>query len=268
MNKFEKTYKRTEEVMLSRNSMLLSFVLLKLKDAKIEPDINSIIINYIKLSPADKSAVNRELLSKVDKGFLYKRLLFLSSNALYNNDFESLKNIFLSYKDLGLIADASVLLQDKENSIELTMPNGGIVKYSPLGYLSSTDLDTFRGSCHEVVSYLMKRDENKDNELAVVLEPYLFGGPIYHSFMISDEIIIDFAHNIAIRYDDYIALVKPDVLVREKCQTAVNEIVDLRITDSEFYTCNFIDVLKYGIEKQLERKAGYMKKYHVRKCDF
>ena len=267
MNRFEKTYKRTEKVMLSRNTMLFSFLLLKLRYLNIDPDIDSIIVNYSTYSESDKSILRRELFSKINIGFLYRELLFLSSNMLYNKDYYTLETTFESYKELGLIT-SSKITKDKDEFIEITIPDGDVISYSPMGFLASSEIDILRGNCHEISSCLIRRKENKNCDLAVVLEPNLFGGQSYHSFIVSDGIIVDFAHNLAIKYEDYIKLVNPDVLVRENCQNVVNEIVDLNIMDSTFYSCDFVDVLKYGIEKQLRRGKAPVKKYPPRKCNY
>ena len=57
------------------------------------------------------------------------------------------------------------------------------------------------------------------------------------------------------RYKDYLKLVKPEVLVYEDSVELLNKIKKME-EDKDFASSEYVDILKYGISKQLKLKRN------------
>ena len=251
MNKYEKQYKKTETRFAKQDDIAFSLLSIKLKKMRIEPDIVNIIINYCGYSSIEKYYIKKELFDKVNIGFLYKMLMFIGSNAMFEKDYEKVGKLIDSFIEMGLIKKGQI---SEQNLIEFIMMDGSGVTVSPISFFNYKDISSLRGNCHVMSSILIREENFQDKELCIVLEPNALCGQSYHSFIVTDGIIFDFAHNIVVKYDNYVKFVKPTVLVKEKCSLVLSEIEDLKVFDCDFFSCEYEDVLKYGISKQLYKR--------------
>ena len=119
-------------------------------------------------------------------------------------------------------------------------------------------VDSYRSNCHAVTSFFAKQDSEKQ-KVAITLEPNEICGNYYHSFIIKDNIVYDLAHNVMIPYDSYIELFRPEILVCDEAKVVLEEIKNLE-NDQQFIDCNYIDVLKYGLFKQMSNNKKLLKK--------
>ena len=188
----------------------------------------------------------------IAKADLYGAYLRLISNDLFNKDWEYLNNFLKSFVALELVLDAKVVKSGKQNFIELITLNNKKIRFTHVP-CDEELIDNCRGYCHAATSTMMKCVDDYDNlKVAVVLLDNALLGKGYHSFIVENGIIHDFAHNIMMKYSDYLKLVKPDVLVYDSVKDVLSSIQQLEY-EREFTNSDCVDILKYGISKQLKK---------------
>ena len=210
--------------------------------------------------------INSHYLHRIRKNYLYGLFIQTICNNLLRGDEEHL-NIFLdSFIKSGLADDTRVIASDKQDVFLLTLPDGRKIKFSNVP-LPKDLIDEYRGNCHAVISSWM-RLYKKDHNVSVVLEPNPIYGNFYHSFVVENGDIIDLSHNIMMRYEDYLQLVKPKVLVYEDSRVLLNKMQKLEDNDVAFRECDYVDILKYGMNQQLIKKRKKIKKESILQLEY
>ena len=177
------------------------FYLLLLSDLLINNDERS--INYI----------NKHYLNKIRKSYLYSFYIQHACNMLLQNNSEYLEKSLDFFIKSGLALSSDIVSKNNHDTISLTLSNGDKINFSNIP-LSQKLIDEYRRNCHAVTSYWM-RLSHKDQYTSVVLEPNQIYGGFYHSFVVENNTMLDFSHNIMMNYDSYLKLVKPRILVHE-----------------------------------------------------
>ena len=81
----------------------------------------------------------------------------------------------------------------------------------------------------------------------------LLGDKQYHTFIVYNNIVNDFAHNIIMNFDNYKLLYKPTIISFSSAKKAFRDIEKLKEKDSEFKDGN-CELLNYAIHKQLRKR--------------
>ena len=81
----------------------------------------------------------------------------------------------------------------------------------------------------------------------------LTGDKQYHTFVLCNNIVNDFAHNIVMSFDNYKLLYNPNIVSFASAKKAFRDIEKLKNKDSEFNDGN-CELLNYAIHKQLRKK--------------
>lgn len=92
------------------------------------------------------------------------------------------------------------------------------------------------------------------NSAAVVLEDNELFGKYYHSFLLEDGIMYDLSHKIMMRYESYLKLVNPKVLINGDRDTILNGIKELENNSKSFVDSGYVDILKYAMDNHMKRK--------------
>ena len=264
MNKYERKFKTEEKIPSFINSIALKALfhrfnrnVLKTHDFIKHKDLDNSLSYYLifgKLSlysDEEFAYIQEHIINKMDTNEIYRFYLQHLSDLLCLRDYKKLTISLLSFMRTGLIKDAEIY-DDGGLFIELVMPNGEKIRFSNAS-ANKDSVSKFRGNCHSVTNFIINSDildEERDNELAVVLEKNALFGSGYHSFVIVDNIVRDYAHNIRIDYDNYLKLINPTVIVKEKVSVVKEEINELE-KDKSFSICSYSNILKYGMSKQL-----------------
>ena len=175
------------------------------------------------------------------------------SNNLLDNEFDFIQQIFKSFVELGLINSANIIDVEDHKVIEVITPSNDKIRFSHVP-LEKELVDEYRGHCHQVTSTFMRETNiDKTQNVVVVLEDNELIGKGYHSFIVDNGIMYDFAHNIMMRYKDYLKLVKPKVLVYEDSIEVLDKMKKME-EEKNFAKSENVDILKYGMSKQLKLK--------------
>jgi len=209
-----------------------------------------LILNKLYKFSDDEKKILKKVLSRINKNSLYKFYIKNSCKLLLEKKFDELDEILKSFVATGLVKYAEV--NDSKVIIKIILPDDTEVKYTHI-QLDKKLLEAYKRNCHMVTSYFLKNCE-KTNGAAVVLEDNELFGKYYHSFLLADDIMHDLAHNIMMKYEDYLKLINPTVLINGDKHTILTGIKELEKNSKSFTDSEYIDIFKYAIECQTKRK--------------
>lgn len=193
--------------------------------------------------------IRNNIINKLNKSSVM--LLFIQNlcNQITTNNNDILNLLIESFKLTGLIKD----IEYNGKSFILTTVDNETIKFS--NQLKDIEqIKKYSGICHQI-SYEYFIDNPNDNisSFITILEKNLTNQPRYHSFLLYKNSINDLSRNIHIKFEDYIKLFNPNVILNIKGQDLVKRIEELNNTDNEFKTSTKCDGLKYAILKELKR---------------
>ncbi len=260
MNKYKRMYILNEGIPNIINNFELSLLLLDFKisftkanDFVTFKNLNNdvclrLILNrFYKYNAKTQDYLKKKILNRINNGYLYFFYIKESCNRLLDKKFDALDDLLKSFVATGLVKEAKVIQSDKKNFIEIITNSDEKIRYSHIS-LKKDLIDAYKGNCHIVTSYFLKNCE-KSNNAVVVLENNELFGEYYHSFLLEDGIMYDFAHNIMMGYENYLKLIKPKILVCSDSNTILNGIKELK-NNKSFVDSEYVDILKYAMEKQ------------------
>ncbi len=266
MNRYN-IYKFKEFKQKFLNNAYLSLVLLNLKilfNKKIDfvkfKDLNNelclrmILYKFDKFNNNCQKYLMDKVINKINKNALYLLYIMDSSSALMKKDYEYLEEVLKSFVTIGLIKD--VIISNNKDKIKITLPDNTDIIYSYIP-LEKDILDELNGRCHGMTEYFLHEMDLKEKvKAAVVLEDNKCFGHYYHSFVIINGNVFDYAHNIIMSYEDYLKVINPKVLICEDKDTILNSIENLK-NDKSFNKSSINDILKYAIYKNRELKKTF-----------
>lgn len=205
--------------------------------------IKLMLIKFYKYNDKEKQYLKNNILNKFNQTYLYEFFIKLTCELLLEKDYEMVEDVLKSFVALDLVKEAN-LSKDKM-VIELTLLDDTRVNYSHVP-LDKDLLDAYKTYCHEVTLGFLKNIDNSQ-ALVVLLDKELCG-KYYHSLYMHDGIVYDLAHNILIRYENYVKLFNPTILINEDKDTILSNIKDMKENNKKFSKSKFVDILKYAIE--------------------
>lgn len=258
MSKYKRKYLINEGIPNSINDFELSLLLLEFKIIftkandfiKFKELSNSLslrlILNKLYKFSDDENKIVKKVLSRINKNFLYKFYIKTSCDLLLEKNFDILDEILKSFVATGLVKYARV--SNPKAIIKIILPDDTEVKYTHI-QLDKELLDAYKGNCHMVTSVFLKNCE-RTNGAAVVLENNELFGKYYHSFLLENGVMHDLAHNIMMKYEDYLKLINPTVLINGDKNTILNSIKELENNNKSFVDSEYVDLLKYAMNNQ------------------
>lgn len=258
MNKYTRMWLLNEKLPKIVNDAELSLIFLKLKSylrkeySFIESkDLTNsfclafLLDNFYNFSEDSRNNLMKSVISKINKGALYNFYIRTSCYELMTKEFKYLDKKLRSFVQTGLVTNAEV--SDNKKIIKIILPDDTEVKYMNLdskGNLAKAS----NTECFNVISGILKKTDEKAS-VVVVLEDREIFGKYYHCFIVKNNIVSDFAHNIVMKYEDYLRLINPKVLICEDRETVLSEISRLE-NEKSFEESNYVDVLKYAMNTQ------------------
>lgn len=264
MNKYNWQFKKIEKMYDGLNDFELSIMLVSLKrqikhlvgtnrDVDNHFVITYMLLEYCNFSDKSKKWCKKRIIDKISVNWLYENFLTNCSNNLLDNEFDFIQQAFKSFMELGLIKNAEIINVKDHKVIEMIIPSNDKIRFSHVP-LEKELVDEYRGYCHAVTSKFMRETNiNKTQKVVVALEDNELVGKGYHSFIVDGGVMYDFAHNIMMLYNDYLKLVKPEVLVYEDSTHVLDKMKKME-EDKNFANSEYVDILKYGMSKQLKLK--------------
>lgn len=188
---------------------------------------------------------------EINKESLISHFLeFLNDSVVYNNT-ELRKTLMSSMKLIGLVKD---IIYEENNIFILTTNNNERIKFIKSSK-TVEDIEKNRNRCHNIAydSIVCESNLKVINKCTVVtiLEKDIYNSTRYHSFIIYDGVINDFARNIIIKIEDYKKLFKPEFILNIPAEDFITDIKIVESKDKEFKEANLCKVLKYSIHKQM-----------------
>ena len=266
MNKYNWQFKKNEKMYDALNEFKLNLILFNIKRQvkhflNTKEDVNNhlvityLLLEYCNFSDKSKKWLKKNIIDKISVNWLYENFLVNCSNNLLDNEFDFIERAFNSYIELGLIDSAKIIDGKDYKKIEIITPSNDKIQFSYVP-LERELVDEYRGYCHAVTSTFMRQANiYKTQKVVVALEDKELVGKGYHSFIVDNGVMYDFAHNIMMRYKDYLKLVKPEVLVYEDSTEVLDKMKKME-QQKDFTNSEYVDILKYGISKQLKLKRN------------
>lgn len=256
MNKYDKEFMKIEKKSDIKAKMQNKF--LNMKIFKKMYNFNSLIVDenlfyYIIFCLCDNSEeliewIIKDILPSLNKSYLITIFLMELCYRTYEDDKSIQKKYMESMKIAGLVKDIFyddftktyiiINMQDKKYQVSPLHDNKETAKkhlrychYYTEKALNCFDIDIF-GCC--------------------VLFYDLFNNPHYHSFVIkdTDNVVIDFSHNIKTSFEFYTEELGYNVLLKEEKNKILEGIEELRITDRDFNKSQNNSFLKYVINEK------------------
>lgn len=264
MNKYEMICWKNEKMPDNINEAVLNMLLSKikkiiadnndfieLKDLTNKLTLTIILNNFHKFNKKEKEYIEKNIINRFNINALYGFFIRNSCNYLLKKKYDLLSDLLKSFVATNLVKSAN-LSKDKKY-ITIILNDNSVIKYSNIP-LHKNIIDTYRGKCHFVSDYFIRNNTLIDTVI-VMLENNEVYGKYYHSLVSSKDIIYDFSHNIVMDYDNYIKLFNPTILIKESKDTYIEETSDLIKSNDEFKKSNYGILLKYAIEKSLNKST-------------
>lgn len=115
-------------------------------------------------------------------------------------------------------------------------------------------IDEANGQCHGITYFILKENKCKKMYAVTILMDNLFGDKQYHTFIVYNNIVNDFAHNIVMNFDNYKKLYKPEIISYTSAKKVYRDIEKLNGKDDTF-TNGRCELLNYAIHKQLRKET-------------
>ena len=200
----------------------------------------------------DENLVNwikNNIINKLNKESILGSFIELLNNSLTTND-ETLRNIYIkSLKLSGLVRDIEY---KRDQYIIYTLDNKEI-KISNIINKEET-IDKIEGKCHLLAhEYILKHDK-QNIYIVTILEPSIYSIDMYHSFIVDNGYVIDYTRNILMKYEDYINLLKPNIITYKERKEILNDIDKLR-DNKTFKNDSTEDILKYALHKRIYKEV-------------
>ena len=154
-----------------------------------------------------------------------------------------------SLVDTGLVKSIKL----KNNIFILKTLDNRKIKFTKL--LDTLDeVNRFKKNCHSSSFIIMNKLNSNDTNCVTILEKDVFYNERYHSFLVHNNMVNDYARNILISFDDYMFLFEPNVIYNENSEIVLRNIIELNSSDMEFRKTEYCYLLKYAINKQIYSK--------------
>lgn len=160
--------------------------------------------------------------------------------------------LMASFQETGLIKD--IVYNEAKALFRLTTLDDDKIYLKNVFEKDEID-DTLKahGYCHQCTYNILKNNKNNENLYSVsVIEKNLIGKNSIHSFVAINNFLIDYAHNVMMKYDDYVKLVHTKKIMYVKTDRIIKNIDKLYDKDKEFDN-NQAQMLNYALHKYMKK---------------
>lgn len=193
--------------------------------------------------------IKENIINKLDTGAVMTIYIQNLCNQVTTNNTKILNSLMESFKRTGIIKN----IEFNEKHFIITTLDNEIIKFSNQ-LKDEEQMREYSGMCHQISYEYFKYNPN-DNiaSFITIIEKNLVNNPRYHSILLYKTNINDLSRNIHIKFEDYIKLFKPKIVLNINGQELVKKIEELNNTDNEFKTSTKCNGLKYAMSKELKR---------------
>ena len=207
-----------------------------------------ILENYSTFPDKLKDWVQNNIFNNINSSFLIIEYMIKLNDSLINNKENELNLIINSFKDTKLIKD--ITLNNNTKSFCLISNEEETLHFKPC---YNENHEEYKQKCHKITYDLLKKSITDSEEVygVSILIPTFYDIKEYHSFIVKNNKIIDPSHNIIADYDNYIKIIKPEILYYEDAKTILNNIDELYKDDS--FDKDMYKIVNYAISKQIKK---------------
>lgn len=219
------------------------------KKANINEIIPLILFNLCFVDEELVKWIKENIISKLDTGAVMTLYIQNLCNQVTTKNSKILNTLMESFKKTGLIND--IKYNEKLFSL-ITLDNETIKFTNQLNDVEQ--MRDYSGICHQIsYEYLEHNPNDSITSFITIIEKGLTNNRRYHSILLYKTNINDLSRNIHIKFEDYIKLFKPKIVLNINGQELVKKIEELNNTDNEFKTSTKCNGLKYAMRKELKR---------------
>ena len=207
-----------------------------------------IIKNYSKFPDKLKDWVKNNIFNNINSSFLIIEYMIKLNDSLINNKENELDLIINSFKDTKLIKD--IKLNNENKTFTLVSNDNDILYFKPC---YNENHEEYKQKCHKITYDLLKKSITDSEEVygVSILIPTFYDIKEYHSFIVKNNKIIDPSHNLIADFNNYIKIIKPEILYYEDAKTILNNIDELYKDDS--FDKDMYEIVNYAISKQIKK---------------
>lgn len=178
----------------------------------------------------------------------------LTRALTYNENIENINMIMNSFKKTQLIKNIRL----EYDVFYLTMLDGKEISFSKV-WDNASDMDKASKECHNFSYYILETTAKDRNDIysVTILEKDIYNKDRYHTFLLSDGCIVDYARNICMEYDDYKKIHKFKTLQSIPSNQLFKNIEAKEKRDKEFENSNICKILKCAMDKQMKKDKKY-----------
>lgn len=263
MNKYEELWYETEGSNIKK--FKLKFSLKFYKHMLMNSGINSTRMLYKKMGfdvphkilgnlclyPLNEQTwIKNNILNELNKEKIISLFVQNINNSLTENN-DKFKTLFINSL---MLVDGIKKGEFSNGILIITLDDNREFKFLKL--LNTTDeILKFRNYCHGICYDYFKIHKDSDACIVTVFEKDLFNRKQYHSFIVENNVVLDYSRNIIMNYDKYKELFLPEVIMYLKGKEVLKNIEELEKNDSDFNELKkWCPVLKYALHKYLNDK--------------
>lgn len=265
MNKYDKHFYQNEKKYNNKSELKCTLLELKyflkvisetgLKNAKYVAgsDIATIAAILSRLDEDLQKYVIDNILSKVCKETLLIIYVNMLTNYLTSKKYEQIDVVMKSFKLSGLIKD--IELGEKKAAFQIQTLDDKLIQFNN-ALDTEEDIKFNYRNCHAATELALKQ-LSKENEIygATLVMNNVFNTPYYHSVIVYNGTVNDFAKNIVMDFEDYKYLFGGKVIMMVEGKQLLRNIERLKERDVEFKNNKKCDVLNYAMHKQMKNIA-------------
>lgn len=265
MNKYVKYFNKIEGSSRKKEDTALLIMSLKLKKELIKYytldriktllKMNSkafskaLLIELSNFNEKLQKYVIDEFINKFNKECIINYYLILLCNMQTENNIELRDITMESFKKSGLIKD--IIYKNDLKAFCLTTSDDKKMHFKPR-HKNIEQIEEARRKCHNISNFIAKQNKDRNVFIVTMLVDNFVGEKQYHTILVCNNIVNDYAQNIIMNYDAYKHLYKPNIISFTPAKKAHKEIEKLKAKDPEFND-SCADLLGYAIHKQMRK---------------
>lgn len=265
MDKYNEYLNKTEVISKNKEYKKIKLILLKFKSyiikykdkeyikTLLKMNCNNlfkvILVNYSLYNEELQNYIKENIFNKLNKESIINYYLIIICYFNTVKDIDNINKTINSFKATGLIKD--IIYDDKNKLYILTTTDNKTIEFQSK-IDDENDILEANANCHSICNFITKQNKELDLCICTILLDNLVGEKCYHTFIVYENTVNDFAHNIIMNFDDYKELYNPTIITFENIQKVHEEIEEIKIQDSEFDNGN-AELLNYAIYKQLKK---------------
>lgn len=220
------------------------------KDFKIVVgmNINGIVQTLSMVSNYWQKWIKNNVINCIDHQSLMLTYISCLNFFLTKEEYKEVENVMNSFKKSEIIKD--IKLNKNKKIFQLQTLDNQYIKFAP-EFNNEKDVQTANQQCHAFTEAACIEYDNI-YATTVIMKNY-FEKSYYHSFIVKDGIVHDFAQNTVMSFENYKKLFGCKVIMSIEGKQLLRNIERLKERDIEYKKNEMLDVLKYAMHKQMKK---------------